>query len=43
MEVKPEEAEGQVTYEGKTYYFCSEECQEQFKEHPQRYIIQKVR
>jgi len=43
MDVKPEEAEAQQDYQGRTYYFCSKECHEQFNQDPQRYVEQKVR
>jgi len=27
-----------ATYEGRTYYFCSEECREEFREAPEEYV-----
>ena len=27
----------QTDYQGKTYYFCCEECKERFEEHPDQY------
>lgn len=27
-----------VTYQGQTYYFCSEDCLEEFKEAPEEYV-----
>jgi len=29
------------TYNGKTYYFCSDECRDKFKKDPQKYVAQK--
>ena len=26
-----------LVYEGKTYYFCSDECQREFEKHPEKY------
>lgn len=43
MEVDPKEGPLQQSYQGKTYYFCSEECQQEFNQEPQRYVGQKVR
>ena len=43
MEVSPQEAPLQQEYQGHTYYLCSEECLEEFKQEPQRYLGQKVR
>ena len=37
-ESKAKAAGHQVQIKEKTYYFCSEECQEQFEKHPERYI-----
>jgi len=31
-------AEATYVYEGKTYFFCSEECLEKFKKNPEKYI-----
>lgn len=28
-------------YEGKEYYFCSEECRKEFMEKPSKYVIKK--
>jgi P-type Cu+ transporter len=27
----------QMEFDGHTYYFCSEECRQEFEENPQRY------
>lgn len=38
MEVGPQSAAGSLEYEGVTYYFCSQECLEDFREDPASYI-----
>jgi P-type Cu+ transporter len=38
MEVDPKSAAGSYEYGGKTYYFCSTGCLEDFKEDPGSYI-----
>jgi YHS domain-containing protein len=38
MEVDPQSAAGQATYAGKTYYFCSLGCQQQFERSPATYV-----
>ena len=40
MNLKPGEAAGTTDYQGRTYYFCSEECKEEFDSNPQRYATQ---
>lgn len=37
MEVDPENAAGSSTYQGVTYYFCSEDCKRQFDADPSKY------
>lgn len=37
MELDPAMAAGKSEYHGKTYYFCSKSCQEQFDRNPKRY------
>ncbi|MEO5657109.1 MAG: YHS domain-containing protein [Nitrospiria bacterium] len=37
MEVDEDEAAATSEYEGRTYYFCSPVCQEQFDENPKQY------
>ncbi len=37
MEIEPEDAVARVEYEGRDYYFCSESCEEEFKENPEDY------
>jgi Cu+-exporting ATPase len=36
MEIEPETAYGQTEYAGKTYYFCSKHCEEEFKKNPEK-------
>jgi Cu+-exporting ATPase len=38
MIVKEENAEGSFEYKGKTYYFCSANCLEEFKKDPEKYF-----
>lgn len=38
MPVEPEAAEEQVTYQGKTYYFCSQPCADQFQANPGKFV-----
>ncbi len=38
MEVSEEGARGRVEYQGKTYYFCSDGCREEFGEDPEYYL-----
>jgi P-type Cu+ transporter len=38
MEINPASAEAQSEWGGQTFYFCSDECKEQFDREPQRYI-----
>jgi len=37
MIIKEENAEGIFEYKGKTYYFCSANCLEEFKKDPEKY------
>lgn len=37
MMIDDETAEARSTYQGKTYYFCSEECKQAFDKDPARY------
>jgi Cu+-exporting ATPase len=41
MEVQKEDSAGSSTYEGKTYYFCSLHCKEEFDKDPERYLKEK--
>lgn len=38
MIIKEENAEGSFEYKGKTYYFCSSECLEEFTKDPEKYL-----
>ena len=38
MEVEPQHAAGASVYDGKTYYFCSASCRDQFERSPQKYL-----
>ncbi|HVU89653.1 MAG TPA: YHS domain-containing protein [Pirellulales bacterium] len=40
MEVKPENAVAKADYGGKTYHFCSVDCQRQFKDNPEKFVKQ---
>ena len=40
MDVDPKTAAGKSEYEGKTYYFCSQQCKQQFDQDPARYVSQ---
>ena len=42
MNVNPREAPAETEYEGRTYYFCSEECKDQFEMAPQQYLSRKT-
>jgi YHS domain-containing protein len=42
MFIEEEEAEAESQYQGQTYFFCSEECKEEFDAEPDRYIEQPV-
>lgn len=38
MEIEEADAVGSVEYEDKTYYFCSEDCREEFQADPSAYV-----
>lgn len=40
MTVTKEAAAGSATYQGKTYYFCSTACKDNFTKDPQKYLAQ---
>jgi len=40
-EIKKSEAKGTFQYEGKTYYFCCENCKEKFMKNPEKYAHQE--
>ena len=37
MSVEPQSAAGSAEHDGKTYYFCSASCREQFQKEPGKY------
>jgi Cu+-exporting ATPase len=43
MTVDPAHAAGSADYEGKTYFFCSTHCLQQFRTDPRRYLHQGVK
>ena len=43
MTIAPEDAVGHVEHGGKTYYFCSESCLDQFRADPRRFLDEKPR
>jgi YHS domain-containing protein len=42
MDVDPKTAAGKSEYQGKTYYFCSLGCKQDFDKAPQRYVNPKT-
>jgi len=38
MKIEPETAYSKIEYEGRTVYFCSKHCEEEFKRNPKKYI-----
>jgi YHS domain-containing protein len=38
MEIDKEKAEGEVEYEGQTYFFCASGCRKKFAQDPKRYV-----
>ena len=38
MEIDPAKAPAKSQHHGKTYYFCSEECKNQFDAKPEQYL-----
>lgn len=38
MELHEPDAAGTSVFEGKTYYFCSPDCKEEFDEEPELYL-----
>ena len=38
MQVDERKAASSATYEGTTYYFCSESCKHEFDQDPRRYV-----
>ena len=42
MKVDDQKAAAQSSYQGKTYYFCSQDCKSKFDQNPQRYAGKKA-
>jgi YHS domain-containing protein len=42
MEVEATATAPTAEYGGQTYYFCSDECRQQFEESPQQYATQEA-
>ncbi|MDQ2806773.1 MAG: YHS domain-containing protein [Chloroflexota bacterium] len=40
MQIQPEQAAGQSTHEGQTYYFCAAGCKKTLDVHPAQYVKQ---
>lgn len=40
MDVNARTAPAQSNFQGRTYYFCSEDCKQKFDREPQRYVGQ---
>ena len=38
MDVEPQTAAAQSTYQGQTYYFCAVGCKQQFDKDPETYL-----
>ena len=38
MKIKAEEAPSTSVYKGKTYYFCSETCKDEFDQAPEDFV-----
>jgi Cu2+-exporting ATPase len=41
MEIEPATAYGKTEYAGKTFYFCSKHCSEEFNKNPEKYASKK--
>jgi Cu2+-exporting ATPase len=41
MEIEPATAYGKTEYAGKTFYFCSKHCSEEFNKNPEKYALKK--
>jgi Cu+-exporting ATPase len=39
MDLEESQAKASTEFEGKTYYFCSEACHEEFETSPERYAL----
>jgi YHS domain-containing protein len=42
MELEQEMAYSKTVYAGKTFYFCSKQCEENFKKNPEKYTTLKL-
>ena len=38
MDVDESNAAGKMQYKGDTYYFCSKDCEERFRQDPEQYV-----
>ena len=38
MRIEPSQAAAESNYQGQTYYFCSEECKQQFEKESSRFM-----
>lgn len=38
VQIEPPNAAAETTYQGNTYYFCSQECKQKFDADPQKYM-----
>ena len=38
MKIKPSDAVATIEHDGKTYYFCSQDCADSFREAPEDYV-----
>ncbi len=38
MKIKPSAAVASIEHEGTTYYFCSQDCADSFRESPEDYV-----
>lgn len=38
MQIDSSQAAAQTTYEGRAYFFCSEECRRLFEENPKEFV-----
>ncbi len=39
MDLEESQAKASAEFEGKTYYFCSDACREEFEASPQQYAL----
>lgn len=42
MEMRADDAAAATEYDGQTYYFCCEQCRQQFLADPERYAVSQV-